>query len=297
MELLKSELSMILGESISRVETLSRQPQSCLFALYNQAGQAMSMAVRCFTHPGLAEQEARKLMLLRDNTHVRVPSAYAVVVSERQPFHELLLLERLGGLSLEAPLRSSQHSQQLAQQVAAALRHWHQQPSKGLSGFVDSSQALHWSDWFYQYSAVLLSLLRHKQQQDVSADDRQFLSRTLECHRQLFADLQAPTVMVHGNLQLSTLLKDPHTEQLLAIVQPGRMLWAPAEYDLFRLQETPLGRQIVSAYLSRAAVDEGFVWRSALYRLWEQVEQRVHNQPFCADRFRRAKTDLLPWLE
>ncbi|WP_029685002.1 phosphotransferase [Tatumella saanichensis] len=297
MELLKSELSMILGEPISRVEPLSHQPQSCLFALYDQSGQAMPMAVRCFTRPGLAEQEARKLMLLRDNSQVRVPSVYAVVVSERRPFHELLLLERLGGISLEAPIRSSQHCQQLTGQVAAALRQWHQQPSQGLSGYVDSSQPLNWSDWFSQYSAVLFSLLRHKQQQGISAEDRQFLFQTRDCHRKLFADLQAPNVMVHGNLQLSTLLKDPRTEQLLAIVQPGRMLWAPAEYDLFRLQESHLGRQIVSAYLSQAEVDEGFVWRNALYRLWYQVELQVHNQPFCADIFRQAKADLLPWLE
>lgn len=297
MELLKSELSMILGKPISRIETLNCQSHSCLYALYDPSGNALPLAVRYFSRPGYAEQEARKLMLLRQQGGVRVPQVYGVVVSERPPFHELLLLERIGGLPVEAPPHSGAQWQTLVQQVIEAMMQWHSHSANGMSGYIDSSQTLSWPDWFFQYSSVLLSLLRHTQQQDISPEELQFLHLTQRCHDKLFADLRAENVMVHGNLRLNTLLKDPRSGQLLAIVQPGRVLWAPAEYELFHLQESSAGQQIVSAWLRQFTPDEGFLWRSALYRLWYQVEQRVHNQPFSAENFRNAITDLRPWLE
>ncbi len=62
----------------------------------------------------------------------------------------------------------------------------------------------------------------------------------------------------------------PHSDQLLAMVGPGIMLWAPREYELFRLcgrrvREGSLLRTIYSArrWLTR------FLWRRWLYLLWE----------------------------
>lgn len=296
MELLKSELSLILGESVSRVETLNCQPQSCLYALYDQSGQAMPMAVRYFSQPGLAEQEARKLMLLRQKGTVHVPTVYGVVLSERPPFHELLLVERLGGISAEVPAHSAQQWDSLEQQIIDGLSAWHSQSADGMSGYIDSSQNLSWPDWYFQYTSVLFSLLQQKRPSVISADDQQILHRTQVRHDELFADLSQPNVMIHGNLELKNIIKDSHTDRLLAMVQPGRMLWAPAEYELFRLWTEAAGQSLVLAYRQRYPLDEGFIWRSALYRLWYEVEQVVYNRPFSARLFAQAKTDLLPWL-
>ncbi len=296
MELLKSELSLILGESVSRVETLNCQPQSCLYALYDQSGQAMPMAVSYFSQPGLAEQEARKLMLLRQKGSVHVPAVYGVVLSERQPFHELLLVERLGGISADVPVHSAEQWSSLEQQIIDGLSDWHIHPASGMSGYVDSSQNLSWPDWYRQYTSVLFSLLQQKQLTSISAEDRQILYRAQLRHDDLFADLNCPNVMIHGNLELKNIIKDPHTETLLAMVQPGRMLWAPAEYELFRLWNDPAGQRLILAYRQRFPLDEGFLWRCALYRLWHQVEQLVYNRPFSVQQFSQAKTDLLPWL-
>ena len=297
MERLKEELSLILGESVSRLEVLHCQSQSCLYAIYDRAGHAMPMAVRCFSRPGMAEQEARKLMLLRQQGTVYVPVVYGVVVSQRLPFHELLLVGRTGGITAEAPVRSSGQQLILAQQITEALGAWHSCSSDGLSGYVDSSQKISWSGWYLQYTSVLLALLRQKHQTVISSDDQQLLYRSQLCHGTLFADLKAPNVMVHGNLTLNTIIKDPHTGHLLAMVQPGRMLWAPAEYELFRLQNSPQEQSLLQCYLKKYGVDEGFVWRCSLYRLWDQVDQVIHNRPFSTELYRQARDSLLPWLE
>ena len=297
MELLKEELSLILGESISRIETLNCQSQACLYAIYDKSGHAMPMAVRCFSQPGLAEQEARKLMLLRQKGTVQVPVVYGVVVSERPPFHELLLVGRVGGISAEAPAHSAQQWQTLAQQITEALGAWHSHSAEGMSGYVDSTQKISWPAWYLQHTSVLLALLRQKHQTVISAEDLQILHRSQLCHDQLFADLSAPNVMVHGNLTLNSVIKDTRTGNLLAMVQPGRMLWAPAEVELFRLHNTPPEQSLLQCYLTRYGVDEGFIWRCSLYRLWHQVEQLIHNRPFSTELYQQARESLLPWLE
>ncbi len=297
MELLKAELSLILGESISRIETLHCQSQSCLYAIYDRSGHAMPMAVRCFSQPGLAEQQARKLMLLRQKGTIPVPVVYGVVVSERLPFHELLLMGRIGGISAEAPASSAEQWQTLAQQITEGLGAWHSHSADGMSGYVDSTQKIRWPDWYLQHTSVLLALLRQKRQTVIPADDQQLLHRSLLCHETLFADLNAPNVLVHGNLTLNTIIKDPRTGHLLAMVQPGRVLWAPAEYELFRLQNSPREQSLLQCYLKKYGVDEGFIWRCSLYRLWDQVEQLIHNRPFSTEIYSEARGNLLPWLE
>ncbi len=67
--------------------------------------------------------------------------------------------------------------------------------------------------------------------------DKRLLFRSRECLPELFRDFNDNAVLVHGNFTLRSMLKDPRSDQLLAMVGPGMMLWAPREYELFRLAE------------------------------------------------------------
>ncbi len=67
-------------------------------------------------------------------------------------------------------------------------------------------------------------------------------------------------------------LKDPRSDQLLAMWARGMMLWAPREYELFRLAEGGQAEQLLWRYLQRAPVSEAFVWRRWLYLLWDEVD-------------------------
>lgn len=64
MEQLKAELSVILGESITRLERISEQPYAHLYAMYNRQDQAMPLLAKSYVCQGIAQQEAYKLSML-----------------------------------------------------------------------------------------------------------------------------------------------------------------------------------------------------------------------------------------
>lgn len=48
MDHLKAELSVVLGESIGRLEQISEQPYASLFTLYNQQGTPLPLVAKTF---------------------------------------------------------------------------------------------------------------------------------------------------------------------------------------------------------------------------------------------------------
>lgn len=88
----------------------------------------------------------------------------------------------------------------------------------------------------------------------LSHDDRVLLFRTRQYLPRLFDDFNEECVLVHGNLSLRSMLKDPRSDQLLAMLNPGTVLWAPREYDLSRLSDEGMSEALLFHYLSRAPV-------------------------------------------
>ena len=74
------------------------------------------------------------------------------------------------------------------------------------------------------------------------------------------------------------------------------MLWAPREYELFRLMDNALAESLLWQYLQRAPVAESFIWRRWLYVLWDEVAQLVNTGRFNRTNFDLATKSLLPWL-
>ena len=54
MEQLRTELSHLLGEKLSRVECVSEQAATALWFLYDAQGNPMPLLARSFTTPGVA---------------------------------------------------------------------------------------------------------------------------------------------------------------------------------------------------------------------------------------------------
>ena len=59
------------------------------------------------------------------------------------------------------------------------------------------------------------------------------------------------------------MLKDSRSDQLLAMVGPGLMLWAPREYELFRLMDNSLAEDLLLE-LSATRASGGVVHLAAL---------------------------------
>lgn len=296
MEQLRSELSLVLGETLSRVECISEQPYASLYSLYDNSGHSLPLVAKYFTVKGVASQEAYKLSMLARESVIRMPTVYGMIVSQQPPTHEILLIERMGGVSVEAPTRTPARWQQLQDQIVTALLAWHRIDSHGVVGSVDSTQENDWPSWYRQRVEVIWSTLGFMRPEKLSLDDHRLLFRCRQNLAALFEDFDDPCVLVHGNLTLRSMLKEAWSDQLLSMINPGTMLWAPREYDLFRLGEEGLSGTLLFHYLRQAPVDEGFIARRWLYTLWDEVDRLIHSGRFDRDRFNLAAQSIVPWL-
>lgn len=296
MEQLRAELSHLLGEKLSRVECVNEKADTALWSLYDSQGNPMPLMARSFTSPGVARQLAWKMSMLARQGTVRMPTVYGVMTHEEHPGPDVLLIERLRGVPVEAPARSPERWEQLKDQIVEALLGWHRQDSGGLVGPVDSTQENLWPLWYRQRVEVLWGTLNQFNNTGLTMQDKRILFRTRECLPALFDGFNDNCVLVHGNFTLRSMLKDPRSDQLLAMVEPGIMLWAPREYELFRLSDSGAAEGLLWHYLQRAPVAEAFLWRRWLYLLWDEVAQLVNTGRFNRANFDLATKSLLPWL-
>jgi len=177
-----------------------------------------------------------------------------------------------------------------------ALLAWHRQDSRGLVGAVDSTQENLWPLWYRQRVEVLWGTLNQFAYTGLTMQDKRILFRTRECLPALFEGFNDNCVLIHGNFTLRSMLKDSRSDQLLAMVGPGIMLWAPREYELFRLSDSGSAEGLLWHYLQRAPVAEAFLWRRWLYLLWDEVAQLVNTGRFSRANFDLAAKSLVPWL-
>ncbi|MFW0764994.1 YcbJ family phosphotransferase [Trabulsiella odontotermitis] len=296
MEQLRAELSHLLGERLSRVECVSEKPDSALWSLYDSQGNPLPLLARSFSTPGLARQLAYKVSMLSRGGTVRMPVVYGVLTHEEHPGPDVLLIERLRGVSVEAPARTPGRWEQLKDQIVEALLSWHRHDSGGRVGQVDSTQENIWPHWYRQRVEVLWGTLNLYQNTGLTMQDKRILFRTRECLPALFDGFNDNCVLIHGNFTLRSMLKDARSDQLLAMVDPGIMLWAPREFELFRLADSELAEGLLWHYLQRAPVAEAFIWRRWLYMLWDEVSLLVNTGRFNRASFDLAAKSLLPWL-
>ena len=100
---------------------------------------------------------------------------------EEHPGPDVLLIERLRGVSVEAPARTPERWEQLQEQIVEALLAWHRQDSGGCVGMVDSTQENLWPYWYRQRVEVLWSTLNLYQDTGLTMQDKRILFRTRRC--------------------------------------------------------------------------------------------------------------------
>lgn len=296
MKQLRSELSLVLGETLSRLECISEQSPWSLWSLYDGQGHPLPLVAKYFNIKGIATQEAYKLSMLARGSTVRIPTVFGLVVSQQQPQHEILLIQRMPGVPVEAPTRTPARWLQLQQQIVDALLAWHRTDSHGLAGNVDSTQENRWPAWYAQRVETLWATLSFMRPQGLTMEEWRMLFRSRQNLASLFEDFDDRCVLIHGNLSLSNMLKDACSDELLTFINPGTLLWAPREYELFRLGEEGLSETVLFHYLRQAPVNDGFIARRWFYTLWHEMEQLIQTGRFNRPRFDRAAHSLLPWL-
>lgn len=296
MEQLRAELSLVLGEPISRLERVSEQPYAHMYSLYDQQDHAIPLMAKSYVCEGIAQQEAYKLSMLSREGDIRLPTVFGVVYSQQSSYKEVMLIERLRGVSVEAPTRTPDRWNVLMDQIIDGVLAWHRIDSHGCVGTVDSTQENDWFSWYQQRVEVLWSSVSNMNSPLLTMADRRLLYRTREMLTTFFVAFDDPCVLVHGNLSLRSMLKDAKTDQLLAMLNPGMVLWAPREYELFRLCEAGMPDQLLFRYIQRAPVADSFLCRRWLYVVWEAVARMIHTGKLDRQLFDQASKQLLPWL-
>ncbi|MEA0983707.1 hypothetical protein U6A98_23970, partial [Salmonella enterica subsp. enterica serovar Enteritidis] len=138
---------------------------------------------------------------------------------------------------------------------------WNRQDSRGCVGAVDHTQDNILPYWYRKRVEVLWTTLNQFSNPGLTMQDRRILFRTRECLPSVFEGFNDNCVLVHGTFCLRSMLKDARSDQLLAMVGPGPMLWAPREFELFRLMDNPLAEGVLLNYLKRAPVAASLILR------------------------------------
>jgi hypothetical protein len=124
-----------------------------------------------------------------------MPVVYGVMTHEEHPGPDVLLIERLRGVSVEAPARTPARWEQLQEQIVEALLAWHRQDSGGCVGMVDSTQENLWPNWYRQRVEMLWSTLNLYQDTGLTMQDKRILFRSRECLPDLFRDFNDNCVL------------------------------------------------------------------------------------------------------
>ena len=135
MEQLRAELSIVLGESISRLERVSEPPLCAYVFAVDRQGNAIPLMAKSFICQVLPNRRRKLSMLARDGD-IRLPTVYGVVCTHQAPYTEILLIERLRGVSAEAPTRSPDRWNMLMEQIVDGVLAWHRIDSHGSVGSV-----------------------------------------------------------------------------------------------------------------------------------------------------------------
>lgn len=136
-----------------------------------------------FTTPGVARQLAWKISTLARNGTVRMPVVYGVMTHEEHPGPDVLLLERLRGVPVEAPTRTPARWEQLQEQIVEGLLAWHRQDSGGCVGMVDNTQENLWPNWYRQRVEILWSTLNLYQDTGLTMQDKRLCSAPASAFR------------------------------------------------------------------------------------------------------------------
>lgn len=296
MEGLLDDLGQLLGEPVSRAEVIGRGQVATVYSLYDSQNRTFPVVAKAYPVAGVAQNEMNKLLLLSRHSWVRVPAVHSVYCPTRTSLYkEILLLERLPGITVSAPCRSTDRSQALSEHIVDCLLSWHRVDSQGFTGISGNLKEQGWTEWYTRYQVQLWNQLEAFTDCDYA--ERVILYRSLEKTSRLFSEFDDTCVLVHGDFRLRNLLKDVKTDQLLAVLDPGEIQAAPREYDLMHLCDDPFAEKVLSTYLKRAPVAEQFAARRWLYKVWDEVAAGLRCGKMNHERLAAYSQNLIPWLE
>lgn len=181
-------------------------------------------------------------------------------------------------------------------QIVEGVLAWHRIDSHGCVGNVDSTQENDWFSWYQQRVEVLWATLSNMNSPLMTLEDRAVLYRARASLNRFFAGFDDSSVLVHGNLTLRSMLKDPAVTNCWRCLIPAQCYG----HRVSMIYSASVKRGCRASYFIATLAKRRFLnllARRWLYTLWELVSRFIHTGNLDRTLFDNAAQQLLPWLE
>lgn len=224
---------------------------------------------------GICEREAAELSLLGEDTLIPVPRVYFTFTADESVPMDFIGMESVDGSDCFTDWRkllcSKKEKAAFAEQVTAALYHWHSRTNDKF-GLIGHAVYDEWLDFYRPFAAEILTDARELTRNGQL--ERKVLA-AMECAWDafdfIFSDRVETACLIHGDLNVMNVMADKHLRPT-AIIDPLESKWADREYELFQLRNLTGDRfGLYETYCRSFPVSEKCDLKTAFYGLYHEV--------------------------
>lgn len=224
---------------------------------------------------GLCSREADELRRLGADSLIKIPQVYfTFFADDRIPF-DFICMESVAGTNCFTDFRKllqpKNRKARFADEVTAAIRHWHMQTNETF-GLIGNAVYAQWLDYYRPFAAEVLACAR--QMAENGTLEKKVLAameRGWAAFGFIFSEKVEQASLIHGDLNVMNIMSDRHLRPT-AIIDPLESKWADREYELFQLRNLTGDRfGLYDTYKAKYPVSEKCDLKTAFYALYHEV--------------------------
>lgn len=224
---------------------------------------------------GVCGREAAELALLGEDALIPVPRVYFTFTATEAVPMDFIGMELAGGTDCFTDwrklLRSKKEKAAFAEEVTAALYHWHSRTNDRF-GLIGNAVYDEWLDFYRPFAADILAGAREltrsgKLERKVLAA----MERAWDAFDFIFSERVETACLIHGDMNVMNIMADKRLKPV-AIIDPLESKWADREYELFQLRNLTGDRfGLYQTYCRNYPVSQKCDIKTAFYGLYHEV--------------------------
>lgn len=194
------------------------------------------IAVKAFREKGAQQKESNQLILLSENTRVRMPKVLFLHDDGESALMGMTFIEGRNVLNPLFILKSRKQKEAFANDVVSAMLEWHSVKGEKY-GDLDNPQYESWKEYYIseKQKPWLDGLSELAGKGRYGRKNLELLRSASEFFNSLPDEAEAP-VLIHGDLNIMNIMANPKNLELIGIIDPSGSILADREYDLFQLR-------------------------------------------------------------
>lgn len=194
------------------------------------------IAVKAFREKGAQQKESNQLILLSENTHIRMPEVLFLYDDGESALMGMTFIDGRNVLNPLFVLKSKAQKKKFADDVVSAMLEWHSVKGKKY-GDLNNPQYESWKEYYIneKQKPWLNGLSELADKGRYGRKNLGLLMSATDIFNSLPDEAEAP-VLIHGDLNIMNIMANPKNLKLIGIIDPSGSIWADREYDLFQLR-------------------------------------------------------------